>query len=70
MMVFAPAANDEDGYFSIIGRIKEQYKLENGKFCFPVSLEEEIGLVPYVQQSVVYDHNIFPPFLCVCFASF
>ncbi|MDD4242427.1 MAG: AMP-binding protein, partial [Smithellaceae bacterium] len=40
---------DKDGYLFITGRIKEQYKLENGKFCFPVSLEEEICLIPYVQ---------------------
>ena len=45
---------DKDGYLFITGRIKEQYKLENGKFCFPVSLEENICLVSFVQQAVVY----------------
>ena len=39
---------DEDGYLFITGRIKEQFKLENGKFVFPVSLEEDIKLVPFV----------------------
>lgn len=48
---------DEDGFLYITGRIKEQYKLENGKFCFPVALEEEICLVPFVQQAVVYGMN-------------
>jgi long-chain acyl-CoA synthetase len=48
---------DQDGFLFITGRIKEQYKLENGKFCFPVSLEEEICLVPLVQQAVVYGFN-------------
>ncbi len=48
---------DKDGFLFITGRIKEQYKLENGKFCFPVSLEEEICLVPLVQQAVVYGIN-------------
>ena len=48
---------DKDGFLFITGRIKEQYKLENGKFCFPVSLEEEICLVPYVQQAVIYGMN-------------
>ncbi len=48
---------DKDGYLFITGRIKEQYKLENGKFCFPVSLEEEICLIPYVQQAVIYGFN-------------
>jgi len=45
---------DKDGYLFITGRIKEQYKLENGKFCFPVSLEENICLASFVQQAVVY----------------
>jgi len=44
---------DEDGYLYITGRIKEQYKLENGKFVFPVSLEEEIKLVPFVENAMV-----------------
>jgi len=45
---------DKDGYLFITGRIKEQYKLENGKFCFPVSLEENICLASFVQQALVY----------------
>ena len=48
---------DKDGYLFITGRIKEQYKLENGKFCFPVSLEENICLCSFVQQAVVYGLN-------------
>ena len=48
---------DKDGYLFITGRIKEQYKLENGKFCFPVSIEEEICLLPLVQQAVIYGYN-------------
>jgi len=48
---------DKDGFLFITGRIKEQYKLENGKFCFPVSLEETICLTPLVQQAVIYGMN-------------
>jgi long-chain acyl-CoA synthetase len=48
---------DKDGFLYITGRIKEQYKLENGKFCFPVALEEEIGLIHFVQQAVIYGMN-------------
>ena len=48
---------DKDGFLYITGRIKEQYKLENGKFCFPTALEEEICLVPFVQQAVIYGIN-------------
>jgi long-chain acyl-CoA synthetase len=45
---------DEDGFLYITGRIKEQYKLENGKFVFPASLEEDIRLVPSVENAMVY----------------
>ena len=53
---------DEDGYLYITGRIKEQYKLENGKYVFPASLEEEIQLSPWVENVLIYGegrrHNI------------
>ncbi|MCP4119881.1 MAG: AMP-binding protein [Desulfobacteraceae bacterium] len=45
---------DKDGYLYITGRIKEQYKLENGKFVFPAALEEEINFLPYVESSMIY----------------
>lgn len=48
---------DADGFLYITGRIKEQYKLENGKFVFPAALEEDICLVPWVQQALVYGEN-------------
>ncbi len=35
---------DDDGYLFITGRIKEQYKLENGKYVVPSPLEEELKL--------------------------
>jgi long-chain acyl-CoA synthetase len=61
---------DEDGFLFITGRIKEQYKLENGKYVFPVSLEEEIQLSPWVENVLIYGegrrHNvclIVPDFL-------
>lgn len=45
---------DKDGFLWITGRIKEQYKLENGKYVFPVALEEHICLNHYVQSALVY----------------
>jgi long-chain acyl-CoA synthetase len=33
---------DADGFLYITGRIKEQYKLENGKYVVPAPLEEEL----------------------------
>lgn len=45
---------DSDGFLYITGRIKEQYKLENGKYVFPSTMEEEIKLVPWVENAMVY----------------
>jgi len=45
---------DGDGYLFITGRIKEQYKLENGKYVFPAVLEEEIKLLPWVLNAMIY----------------
>ncbi|HVN71119.1 MAG TPA: AMP-binding protein, partial [Desulfomonilia bacterium] len=48
---------DKDGYLWITGRIKEQYKLENGKFVFPAGLEEEIRLIPAIENAMIYGEN-------------
>ncbi len=48
---------DEDGFLFITGRIKEQYKLENGKYVVPTLLEEQIKLSPYVANAMVYGDN-------------
>ena len=45
---------DKDGYHFITGRIKEQYKLENGKYVFPAAIEEEIKLHPLVENAMIY----------------
>jgi long-chain acyl-CoA synthetase len=48
---------DADGFLYITGRIKEQYKLENGKYVVPTPLEEQIKLSPYVLNAMVYGDN-------------
>lgn len=48
---------DRDGYVYITGRIKEQYKLENGKYVVPTPLEEDIKLSPFVLNAMVYGDN-------------
>lgn len=45
---------DENGFLWITGRIKEQYKLSNGKYVFPAVLEEEIKLLPPVANVSIY----------------
>jgi long-chain acyl-CoA synthetase len=48
---------DSDGYLYITGRIKEQYKLENGKYVVPSPLEEELKLSPFVANVMIYGSN-------------
>jgi long-chain acyl-CoA synthetase len=48
---------DEDGYLFITGRIKEQYKLENGKYVVPSPLEEELKLSPYISNVMLHGAN-------------
>ncbi len=48
---------DEAGFVYITGRIKEQYKLENGKYVVPTPLEEQLKLSPYVANAMVYGDN-------------
>ncbi len=47
----------EDGFLRITGRIKEQYKLENGKYVVPTPIEEQIKLSPLVANAMVYGDN-------------
>jgi long-chain acyl-CoA synthetase len=48
---------DEDNYLFITGRIKEQYKLENGKYVVPAPLEEALKLSPFVSNVMIYGDN-------------
>jgi long-chain acyl-CoA synthetase len=48
---------DADGFLYITGRIKEQYKLENGKYVVPSPLEEELKLSPFVANVMIYGTN-------------
>lgn len=45
---------DRDGYLFITGRVKELYKLSNGKYVAPTALEEKLQLSPYIAQSFVF----------------
>jgi long-chain acyl-CoA synthetase len=48
---------DGSGYLYITGRIKEQYKLENGKYVAPSPLEEKLKLSPFILNALVYGDN-------------
>ena len=48
---------DDDGFLWILGRVKEQYKLENGKYVVPGPIEEQLKLSPYVNQVMIEGTN-------------
>lgn len=48
---------DGEGFLHITGRIKEQYKLLNGKYVVPTPLEEELKLSPYISNVMVFGDN-------------
>ena len=52
-----------NGYLSITGRVKSQFKLENGKYVAPSGLEETITLNPLVEQCVLDGRNMLHTFL-------
>lgn len=46
---------DEDGFLSITGRIKELFKLSNGKYVAPPAIEAKFAtLCPYASQFMVF----------------
>ena len=46
------------GMLRITGRIKEQFKLQNGKFVVPTQLESAINRSPFVDQTMVHGSNL------------
>jgi long-chain acyl-CoA synthetase len=48
---------DKDGFLYITGRIKEQYKLETGKYVVPSPLEEELKLSPFIINVMLHGVN-------------
>ncbi len=47
----------EDGFLHVTGRLKELYKLENGKYVCPTPIEEAITMSRYISQVVVCGAN-------------
>ena len=45
---------DEEGYLHITGRFKDEYKLENGKYVHPESIENDIKVMRYVANVIIY----------------
>ena len=53
---------DEEGFLHITGRFKDEYKLANGKYVHPESIENEIKLMRVVANAMIYgegrDYNV------------
>ena len=56
---------DKDGYLSITGRVKSQFKLENGKYVSPAPLEENLKLSPLVEQAVLDGKDMLRTYLII-----
>jgi long-chain acyl-CoA synthetase len=48
---------DATGFIKVTGRLKEQYKLENGKYIVPTPIEEAIGMSRFISQVVLCGAN-------------
>ena len=48
---------DSEGFLYITGRVKEQYKLENGKYVAPAPLEEQLKLSGFINQALIDGTN-------------
>jgi long-chain acyl-CoA synthetase len=48
---------DAEGFLWITGRIKEQYKLENGKYVVPSPIEEDLKLSPFITNIMIHGQN-------------
>lgn len=45
---------DGDGFLAVTGRVKELYKLQNGKYVAPAPLEEKLTLSPFIAQAMLH----------------
>jgi long-chain acyl-CoA synthetase len=45
---------DKDGFLCVTGRVKELYKLQNGKYVAPAPLEEKLTLSPFIAQAMLH----------------
>ncbi|TAL32342.1 MAG: long-chain fatty acid--CoA ligase [Spirochaetes bacterium] len=60
---------DDDGFLYITGRIKESFKLENGKYVFSASMEAEIVLSRYIEYAMICGLNR-PHTMCLVLPDF
>ena len=56
---------DHDGYLTITGRAKDQFKTDKGKYIFPAPIELEISKNPNIEQICIVGMGIPQPILLV-----
>jgi len=53
---------DDDGFLYITGRFKEEYKLANGKYIHPDTIELEMKVLPWILNAVItgagHEYNV------------
>ena len=53
---------DDDGFLYITGRFKEEYKLANGKYVYPETVEQEMKVLPWILNAMVagagHEYNV------------
>jgi len=53
---------DDDGFLFITGRFKEEYKLANGKYIHPETIELEMKVLPWILNAIIigagHDYNV------------
>ncbi len=56
---------DHDGYLTITGRAKDQFKTDKGKYIFPAPIELELSKNPHIEQICIVGMGIPQPILLV-----
>lgn len=57
---------DDDGFFKVIGRVKDTFKTAKGKFVTPTVIEEEFGGQELIEQICVSGLGLTQPVAIVC----
>ena len=56
---------DHEGYLTITGRAKDQFKTDKGKYIFPAQIELELSKNPFIEQICLVGMGIPQPILLV-----
>ena len=60
---------DQEGYLSITGRVKDQFKSAKGKYIAPVPIEGKLGVNQLIEQSCVMGSGLAKPIVVLVLAA-